>query len=267
MNESIFQFNAYVPYISSRITAVPERGQVSLIAAAIQCQRSHLSRVMSGQLQLTMDQAFRLSRFLGHEQDEEDYFLKLVEWERSGDVLYRKKLETDLAKMKQAQEDISTRLNQASIGASEKESVYYASWHWSALHILTSIPSYQTAAKIAERLSLPLSFVQTSLSRLAEFGLVTHSRGRWEISTGSIHLPKTSVMNSVQHTNWRMRAILDSQDLNSRSVHYTVVQGLSRADFEIIKQKLLRFIDEYRNIAAKSDQEDLYSFQCDLFRA
>src|SRR5690349_4608042 len=82
------------------------RGEITRMAEAAQCQRSHLSRVISGQLHLTMEQAFRISRFLKLAETESVYFIKLVEFERSGDPDYRANLRQELTRMRQNEEDL-----------------------------------------------------------------------------------------------------------------------------------------------------------------
>jgi hypothetical protein len=168
--------------------------------------------------------------------------------------------------MRAAQEDLSRRLKQGAIRSEEKEMLYYSSWHWSAIHIIVSIPRYQTAGAIAGRLSLPEPFVVSCLDTLEGFGLVTRHKNTWKIATGGIHLAKTSPMNATQHRNWRERAVLQSQRPDDDGLHYTVVQSVSRQDFEKIKVQLLAAVDQYAATANASREEELVCFACDFFR-
>lgn len=241
------------------------RGQITKMAEAAQCQRSHLSRVLSGQLHLTLEQAFRVSRFLKLAETESAYFIKLVEFERSGDPEYRSSLKQELTRLRQIDEDLANRLKEPTI-APERETIYYSAWYWSAIHILVSIPQYQTPRAIAERLHLSTAFVEKCLQRLREFDLVKFEKGRWQFSGSSIHLSKNSTLNSVQHSNWRSRAVLSSQNPADLGVHYTVVQSLSVDDFETVKQLILKTIDDYTRIAKPSKEEELVCLTCDFFK-
>jgi uncharacterized protein (TIGR02147 family) len=233
---------------------------------AMNCQNAHLSRVLREEVQLTMDQAFRLSTYLKFNRSESSYFMKLVEHDRAGDPLYRRQLKEEMAQLKSEQENLAKRFQQDQIGNLEKEMTYYSSWHWIAVHYITEIGRYQRPAEIAARLGLSELFVRKTLEVLEGFQLVKRKGDRWELNSGSIHLPKTSPLNSIQHSNWRSRAVLKSQDTSDDGLHFTVVQTLSEDDFEKIKQLLLKTIDEYRAIAKPSKPEELICFELDFFR-
>lgn len=242
------------------------RGLLSKMAQSLNCQNSHLSRLLKEEVHLTPDQAYAATVFMQLTEDETQYFLKLVDYERAGSPALRSRLKKELENLKSDQENLATRLNKTQLGSVEKEMTYYSSWSWSAIHIISDIPKYQTSKAIAERLGLPELFVKESLHRLQSFGLVSAERnGTWKLATGSIHLPKTSPMNSVQHGNWRTRAVADSINPSNGSLHYTIVQTLSRSDFDKIKQILLNAIDNYKAVADKSKSEELACFACDFF--
>jgi hypothetical protein len=57
-----------------------------------------------------------------------------------------------------------------------------------------------------------------------------------------------------------------SQEPGGDGVHFTIVQSLSRADFESVKRLVLETIDGYRKIANPSKEEELICFTTDFFR-
>jgi len=236
------------------------------MAEAAECQSSHISRVLREQLHLTLDQAFSLTNFLRLSADDSRYFMKLVEHERAGNAAYRASIKRELDQLKTAQENLSQRLREPSLGMQQSEMLYYSSWHWSAIHIIVSIPRFQNVQAIAERLNLSPALIEASLFKLQEFGLVKFEKNRWKIAGGSMHLPRTSPINSVQHSNWRMRAVMAAQNPDEDGVHYTRVQSLSRADFERVKRLVFNTIDEYSAIANPSQEEELICFTCDFFK-
>jgi uncharacterized protein (TIGR02147 family) len=264
---STFTFTDYRAYLRAWSDFKrSERGTVSRLCASAGIHNAHFSRVLKEQVHLTMDQAFRVSRSMGLGRAEARYFLKLVEKDRAGDPDYRKQLTEELGAIKRAQENFGKRHRLEPLGDSKKEMLYYSSWHWVALHYIVGIGKYDTAAKIAARLGLDKEFVRRSLETLQEFGLVGREGDRWTLSTGSIHLPKTSPMNPVQHGNWRTRAVSKSQDLSSDGLHYTTVQAVGENTYEELKQRFLEVIDEYRKAADPSPSEELICFSLDFFR-
>lgn len=265
---SIFAFEDYRLFLRAWIESrSAERGLLTRICRALECQNAHLTRALQQKVHLTMDQAYRLCRFLSLSKAESRYFMKMTERDRAADPDYRRQLLGEMDAIKRAQENFGKRHQLNSLGDARKEALYYSSWHWVALHFITGIERYSDTKAIARRLGLEEAFVEQSLQVLREFGLVDRSGDRWTLSTSSIHLPKSSPMNSVQHGNWRQRAVLDSQDTASEGLHYTVVQAISRADFARLKQQFLEAIDAYRQVADPSSSEELVCFTLDFFRA
>ena len=146
---------------------------------------------------------------------------------------YRESLRERIKALKKKQENLPHQFKLACIGDPEREATYYSSWVDSALHILSTIPGYQTELAMAE----------------------------------FIHLPKTSPMNSVQNGNWRSRAVLRSQDNATENLHYTVVQSMSMTDFEAIKELLFDFLARYKRVADPSKEEEAYCLCLDFFQA
>ncbi|MEQ1666631.1 MAG: hypothetical protein ABL927_14800, partial [Bdellovibrionales bacterium] len=70
----------------------------------------------------------------------------------------------------------------------------------------------------------------------------------------------------LNHQNWRSQALLDAQKIRSDSIHYTSIQTLSFSDFEKLKELILKFIDNQRDIIKSSKEEQLACFTCDWFR-
>ncbi|MGE0525996.1 MAG: TIGR02147 family protein [Bdellovibrionales bacterium] len=256
----------YRDFLRREIGGRGERGLLTRLADQAQCQRSHVSRVLSGKLHFTMDQAFRISRYLGLGDEESHYFMKLVEYARCGDLEYRQSLARELSRLKKEHENLAKRIKDPSLQEYKLQTTYYSQWFWSAVHIAVSIPELQKASALADRLKLPLALVESILRDLEKFNLVRHERGKWFIDSGSIHLPKDSPLNSIQHSNWRARAVQATQNPDDTGVHYTVVQSISRSDFEKIRQLVLKMIDDYAKIARPSKEEELVCFLCDFFR-
>lgn len=266
----IYSYIDYRAYLRQIIAATSDRdrgwGGITRWTESVGCQRSHGSRVLSGDKELTAEQALATAEFLQLTETETDYFLLMVEFGKAGTKPLRDRLHRKLKTMKKEQENLADRIQQPRLGNSNEEALYYSAWYWSAIHILTSIPGFTTPSKIAAALRLPMPLVEQALSQLAELGLIKKESGHWKFTSSSIHLPKNSAMISVHHSNWRQRAVVDAQDLQSDGLHYTVVQSLAAADLEKFKTKLLRLIEEYQRLAVPSAPEELVSFCCDFFK-
>jgi uncharacterized protein (TIGR02147 family) len=266
-NVSIFSFRDYRAFLLAAIKAQLEPwGLIAKMAKSAQCQRPYLSKVLKGDAQLTPSQAYGLARFWRLNSAETDYFLNLLEEERAGSLDYREYVQRKSSVLKKSQEDLARRVNRESSVIENSQMEYYSAWHWTAIHILVSIPEYQSVDSICRRLSLSPDLVLAVLKRLEQGGFVKNNKDRWQYLARESHVPKTSPLVSFHHANWRQKALIDAQNPNSDGIHFTVVQSLSRSDCEQLKELLLGFIEKAAQVAGPSKEEELICLNCDFFK-
>lgn len=264
---SVFDFDDYKEFLRGQAKENQEaRGYKSAMAAAAGCQRSVFSQVLGGKMELSRDHAAELSRFFALSPDEEEYFVLLVDLARAGSKRLVSLIRRRLGELKMKRVQPSARIAEGNILDAERRTLYYSSWYWSAIHILTSIPEYQIAADISRRLELPLGLVQKTLASLETMGLVKSSGRKWVATKKLIHLASDSPLNEINHSHWRLRAIQDIQRSGDESIHYSSVCALSRADYERLKGMLMEQVMKERELIVPSDEEELYCLSHDLFR-
>jgi hypothetical protein len=134
-----------------------------------------------------------------------------------------------------------------------------------AIHILITIGKFRAIDKIARRLGLPNSTIQESLEQLAKIGLAVKKDSEWHPTQNDIYLPKDSVLTTMNHSNWRARAVLDAYKREAGGIHYTAVHSLSRSDYEKIKEMILTFLDQTRAVVRPSPEEELACITLDWF--
>lgn len=265
--ESVFSFKDYRAYLQGWLENEPaSHGKMTQMSRAAGCQRSYLSRVLHGHVHLTPDHAFGLCEYWKLSSLEREYFLLMVDMARASSSVYRKHLDNQLEELRRKRERLGERLERNRISSSQVEQTYYSSWHWSAIHILVSIPKFQTVKQISARLQLPERMVEETLVALEKFKLIKRSGSKWVFDSSDVHIPKESALSALHHQNWRARANLDAHLSQSDSVHYTVVQSLTEETFLKIKEKLLLFIEDQKALAGPSKEEELVCMTVDLFK-
>ena len=264
---NVFKYLDYKEFLKQEISDRAEkRGFITRLAEAAGCQRAYLSQVIHSHVQLTPEHACNISLFLEMNDLESDYFLLLVDHGRAGTPLLRQRLSLRMEAIRQKSENLAERFQSASLISPEEQNRYYSAWLWSAIHMLVSAPAFQTVEVIMLRLGVPRSQVLEILSGLESMGLVEHQKGRWTFRGGNLHVPRGSPLNSMNHLNWRMRAIQDAQTPDSDGVHYTAAFTMSVKDAETLKAKILAFFDDHRKAVGESGSEELYCFNCDFFK-
>jgi uncharacterized protein (TIGR02147 family) len=265
-NVSVFAFDSYKSYLHEITqSAAAARGTISRLAEAAGCQRSYLSRVIHGEIHLTEDHAFGLSRFLRMSEDETEYFLLMLNSARAATRDYRDYLEDKRRSCQKRHHDLARKFNRAKAENSDFMLNYYSSWLWSAIHIGSSCRDLQSVKALARRLQVPESMVHEILKVLEERGFVANARGVWSYQPSELHVPHHSPLVSLHHSNWRARAVLDAQQMKESSLHFTAVQTMTDETFRKIREQLLEFIQKEAKQVSPSAPEKLVCIAADFF--
>lgn len=269
--ESIFDYKDYKEYLKDLLKQKPKRGHgfKSAIADAIRCQSAYISRVLNGNAHFSLEQAHDLNSYLGHSEEESDFFIFLVSYARSGtqalQKFFLKKISETLNKRLILKERFKIKMNLSL----EDQAMYYSAWYYVAAHLLLSIPEFQTKQAIAEYLNLPLSKITEILNCLLHSGLAIKKGERYGIGETRIHLGSDSPFINKHHINWRMKTI-QSLDQNhpteNEDLHYSSIVSVSKDDIDKIKSKFIKTIDEFNGTVKDSKEERLQCFTLDFFK-
>ncbi|MGZ3713698.1 MAG: TIGR02147 family protein [Bdellovibrionota bacterium] len=265
--KACFDFHHYRDYLKFRLsTKGASRGLRSRLAEELRCQSAYISRVLAGESDFSLEHAVLISRFLGHTDLEKECFLLLVHEARAGNrelsEFYRERRQEVLAKRLVIAERIQVKQGLSK----EDQMTYYSAWHFAAIHVMLTVPRYQTAVEIAKYLQMPLAQVQKILDFLLSVGLAQQNGLHYNSGENRIHLGSDSPMISKHHTNWRMRAI-QSLDRSSRDdLFYSGPISIAESDVEKIRGKILKLLEEVEPIFQDSKEECVYCLDLDFFR-
>jgi uncharacterized protein (TIGR02147 family) len=264
----LFSFDDYRQYLNRVISSQPNQGwgYRSELAGAIGCQSAYLSRVLKGGADLSLEQADKLSRFLGHSDDENEYFLLLVERARAGTVSLRRRFEKKIKDILERRLVLKDRFKVKPVLSREDQATYYSAWYYVGVHVLLSVPEYRTRQKIAEALNLPLARVSEVLSFLVSTGLAVEKDGAFKIGEARIHVGTDSPLLSKHLTNWRLQAMQSVERNNAENLHYSSVVTLSQSDAARIRALLVKAIEECNSIVAPSPEEEMRCLSIDFFK-
>ncbi len=104
------------------------------------------------------------------------------------------------------------------------------------------------------------------LERLAEMSLVEKKGSRWVWKSGDLHLSKDSPWILNHHGNWRMQTLADLPLRKPESLHYSVVQSLSKKDLEDLRFRMVQWVEEFKKKSGPSEPEEVICFNLDLFK-
>jgi len=265
--KSIYYFKDYKKYLFHLV--YEENMSVTSLAEGAGCHRPYLSKVLNGPQHLTPDQTFGISEWLQHLPDEREYLKLLVEYERSASKGFRSHLWQDITRRHKDYFELKNQVSNLQVKVQKdlgNESLYYCSWLYAAIHIATSIPELQTVGAMALKFGVRESEIEMACKALMDMKLIKRERNRWIWSSGDIHLPRESPLNIALQANWLIKAQQDIQLGRSESIHYSVIQSLSKDDIDKLRIRISEWIREFSQIAGPSRPEDLLVFRVDFFK-
>ncbi len=267
MPTDVFRFHDYKTLLKAKIKEnATIRGYQTKLADAAKCHRSYFSQCLSKKQQLSSEQLMRLAGFWGLNALETEYLVELGHLARADfsplQALIRERMRT----LKSQSENLAKRFTESRQIDEASAMSFYSSWHIGALHMLAGLDDSFSAQALANRLAIPLPTVLAGMKVLEAMGLVTPKSGHWRSKPFHMHIPKDSPLCSINHGNWRQRAVLSSQAPVTDALHYTCVQSHGRVDFQAIKDILLQATDQTRKIVGPARNEDASCLCIDFFR-
>ena len=267
MNTSVFEYLDYRKYILKFIADQPRAGHGfrARMAAHLECKTSFISQVLGGDANFSIDQAFTLLSLLELSSTEGKYFFALVQFARAGKKDLRDYFKREAEGLKNEALRLKNRVAEKSLRSQADEFKYFSSAEYGYLHILSTIPEYQTRDALLRKSKLTPTRFDQVLSYLLELGYVAYEKGRYKPGSMRLHLADDAAVIATHHTNWRIQAIKACQSAEAKDLHYSSVISISEEDFGALRTKMVRHIEEYRNVINDSDCEKPYSFCLDFY--
>ena len=184
----IFKFNDYKDYVKALLKSLPKsgHGESNKIAKAIGVNPTMVSQILNGKAQLSQDQAVKLARHLNLNPNETQYLINLVLLGRSATQEAKTYFQERLDELKDKSQAVKDALNLKSELSDEHRPIFYSSWYYSAVWLLTAIEDYQTKDQLAERIKLPVKRLMQILNFVTDVGLVINQDGKFKIEVNSI---------------------------------------------------------------------------------
>lgn len=263
----VFEFKDYKRYLESveQSRKSYERGFRSKLAEFLGCQSGYISHVLNGDAHFSLEQIMRVAKFLNLKTREQKFLLLLVEHARAGTPELRTHFSDELKTLLDQHHNIKERVGDSRVLSEADQSTYYSSWHYLAVHVLSSLPEYNDAKSIANALKIPEEVVGKVLLFLIQSNIIKDEKGIFHPGITQVHLNRESPLIRQHHTNWRISAIQSLMNDNRNDLHYTTVSTLSKVDAEKLRAEMLQLIERYVEVVKPSEEEVMYGFNIDFY--
>jgi uncharacterized protein (TIGR02147 family) len=264
---NIYEFSNYKVYFNKWISRQPRggHGEYRRLAQSLDVSTTMVSQVFKGEKNLSLELACEVSAYLNHSIDETDYFLLMVEHARAGSFKLRQSLERQIKKRQLEAQKIENLMKKDMELDEEAKSVFYSSWYYSGIRLLTDIEQVESARTIAERLRLPQNLVQKVIDFLVEKKLCIRDNGNLKMGPARTHIGASSILSARHHQNWRLYGISKMGTPSAEDLFFTAPMSLSKEVANKIREHLPTVIKEMTDLVGPSKSETVRCLNIDWF--
>lgn len=265
---TVFEFTDYRKFTFKYINESPKKGRGirTEMATAMNCKTSYVTQILDGKAHMSQEQAYDLREFFNFNESEAQYFLLLVMHARAGTDALKKNLKKQITKIQHEMFQLKKRTDIPPDVLTEEQQVkYFSSWEYSMVHLLLTIPEYQTLDAIHLKTKIPKVRVRSILEYLMSLGFAKREKDHYIVGPQRIFLPAEATMISVHHTNWRLHAIQACQNRFDEDLHYSSVISVSKSDYIRIKQIMVKAVEECKKLIKDSPAEVPCGLHLDVY--
>jgi uncharacterized protein (TIGR02147 family) len=266
MEKNLFSFTDYKAYLRAKLgQKSARRGLKTGLAQALACQPTYISQVLNNLAHLSLEQAYAANDFFGHSPEESHFFLLLVQKDRAGNQALKSYFRGQLDELLERRLNLANRLGRQNALAPEKQTTFYSSWHYAAIHLALTVPALRTKEALARYFRLPVKKVAAVVEFLVECGLAEQRGEQFQTGSSVLRIGNDSPHIQKHHANWRTQALesLDREELHD--LHYSAAVSLSLADVRRLKSQLLDQIKENLAVVRDSKEEEVFVYCVDFF--
>jgi uncharacterized protein (TIGR02147 family) len=255
-------------WIRTHLKSLPNqgRGQLTRLAAHLRVNTTLVSQVMSGSRHFSDEQALEVAEFFGLIGVEQEYFVLLIQQEKAGSAKLRTYIADKLKDLKATALELKNRVQMERSLTDEERTRFYSSWLYSAVRLYCSLGEGKTLEEVCNKFGLERIRAQEIVQFLVGTGLCVQAKGLYKLGTQSTFIEQSSPHYLKHLTNWRLKAVEAADQSKPENFLVTAPMSLSEADFEHVREKLLKTLKETLATVKDSREETLACLNIDFFR-
>ncbi|MBX3017297.1 MAG: TIGR02147 family protein [Bdellovibrionaceae bacterium] len=265
----MFRFQDYKRYVNERIESLPKQGhgEYRRMALALRVSTTLMSQVFRGEKHLSLEMAADLCDYLHLDDHEAQFFLLLVEFQKSGSANLKEKLKRRIVDEQKKNRSLEKKLDlhDRQELSDEDKAIYYSSWMYAGIRNLCALHRYEGATDLAERLGLPVFQVEKILEFLLSRNLVIREGAHLAFGPAWTHVPAKSLLVVKHHQNWRIQAFQKMVFADDQNLFFTGPMNMSSEVAQKIREELPEFISRITQMVAPSEAEVVRCLNIDFF--
>jgi len=265
-----WNYDHYKEFIRAWIENRPMggRGELKKMASHLGVHTTLLSHVINGEKDFSHEQLIELSGYLGLSPFEVEYLYVLHARDRAGTYGLQQFHDKKLKELKMQALKIKNRVKVGkSLGLKEKQ-IFYSSYLYCALRLLSAIPKFQTIDGLMEKTGIERKRLIEVIDFLLECGLIVEENGFYNYGPKSTHISEEDPLVLNHHKNWRLKALEKMEGTRAQhdQLFFTMPVVLTEVEAVQIKNILLESIEKITKISDPAECEELYVLNVDWFK-
>lgn len=268
MRVNIFEYANYKEFVNNHIESLPQKGRgfYRKLALHLNINSVMISQIFKGSRDLTPEQALQICELLGLDELSTEYFILLVQKDRSGYYSYKKRLEEKLTKLKNQSTELKNKLSNEKELSEKSKMEFYSNWFYSGVRLACSINSLDSSEKIASRLNLPLSLVNQVINFLLENELCIMDEKKLRMGPRRTHMGPDSLISSKFLLNWRVKGLNRIANYEKDELFYSAPMVLSESLRLEFRNEIVALISKLTEKVVMSESETLSCLNIDWFK-
>ena len=236
--KKIFSYESYKDYISDSLAS--HGLSKSTLASFINAQSSFISQVLNNDKHLSLEYALKVTTFFKLSEIEQDFFIKLVQRDKTKDESVKAFFSEQLKEIIKAQDDYILALDGEKV---EKETFYELStrWYYPVIHLLVAGNVANTFPEIQKKLKVRDIYIEQALIKFVEKGYFSEAGGVYSINPDKNFLmfeANTEELKDFHHM-WRLKGLQQLEKNAEEDLFSTNSVRISLEAADKIKQTLL----------------------------
>jgi uncharacterized protein (TIGR02147 family) len=258
---SPLEYTDYKVFVKSLL----KHGEQLEFSKFLGCQSAFLSQVLRGKPDLSLEQGLMATEYFKLGKAEADYFMLALQLSRAGSVKLENFFRRKMEKLREDFLRVDSKIGKFDVLDDLSKSVFYSSWKYALVHVLSSIPVENQLELIQQKTGLSLVEISSILSFLKTAGLIELNKGLSKPTKKRIHLSPEDQLINLHHKNFRYLTAQELEEKKEESFHFSAAMALSLEDCSKIKAILLKGIEKIEAVLKPSQEETLRILNIDFF--
>lgn len=264
---SIYDHKDYKVYVNEWVKSLPKQGhgEFRKLSLHLGVSTTMISQVFRGEKHLSLEMAYEIGEFIGLNDDEIDYFLLLVEYNRAGSHKLEKQLLKQIVSRQNKAKKLENRIRKDVELSEEVKTIYYSNWYYCAVWILSSIDGFDDVTTIAKKLNMTRQQTQKIVDFLLENQLCRYEKNKLTNGSRSTFISANHPLVTKHHMNFRSLGLNKMALSDDESLFFTGPMSVSKNVAEKIRQELPNFIEQIKKLVGSEEPEVSRCLNIDYF--